>query len=648
MRPARRSGLRTAITLGGLLAALLGAAGVRAQEELLQELKTISSVHLEGRHRVSSGVLRRAIKTRGRSIWPWREAPVLRFDYLRADVIAIKELYRRYGFLDAEVDYQVTSAAKRDEVEVTFAIREGGRSVIRGVRLIGTRAIPARELARKLWARPGRPFDPAYLQLDTLRLSDLYQEKGYLPRVEASYARGASDSLRVAVTYAVQEGERYRVGAVTVSGSRRVQERLITRELVLQPGSVYQRSRVLRSQERLYETGLFSQAQIDPLPDSIRPLVHFDVRLRERKPRWIDAGVGSGTEERFRLVGEWGHRNVVGRGLQSVISSRLTFYADGKFQRWHAEGALLEPWLLRSRTRGQVTPYYERHDDRAEPSWVVRQEFSGVNFQLRRELNRFTRVSLTQENLFARQELDVIAALPPATQDSLEQAVVPDYTTHRLALGFERDTRDTPFSPSRGAATLATAEVAGGPFRGTSSFRKAHLASSWYATLSNGWILATRGLAGRIDPFGPRPAFSPRTLVDPEVARVPLEDRFRIGGVNSIRGYDENSIPPSGGLAVLQGSVELRVPTSLKLPFMGPLGFEVYADGGNVWARPEYIKWKQFTSSSGDADPNDVRFVAGVGPRVDLPVGPLRVDVSWRLRPTRSHYKIQFAIGPSF
>ena len=652
MHPVRRS-LRRAITsCAWVLAALTWAASASAQEELLQELKRISAVRLEGRHRLSQTTLRRVMKTRGPSMWPWRETPLLRFDYLRADTLALAQLYRRYGFLDARIDYQVTPGRKTDEVAVTFRIHEGGRSRIRAVHLPGAVAITPRDLARRLWARRGRNFDVAYLQLDTLRIANLYQEKGYFPTVAASYVRDPVDSLRIDVTYEIREGDRFRFGTVSVRGQERVKERLVTRELVLPSGNFYQHSRVVRSQERLYETGLFSQVQIEPRPDSTRAVMDFDVRVRERRPRWIDAGVGSGTEERFRLTGEWGHRNVWGQGLQGVVSSRLSLYGDAKFQRWHSEASLLEPWFLRSRTRGQVTPYYERYDDRAQPNWVTHQEFRGVNFQLRRELNRFTRVSLTQENLFAHQDFDTLRAatpLPDSTLDSLRQATVRNYTTHRLVLGFERDRRDSPFSPTRGSAIVTSAEIAGGPFKGTSSFRKGQVASSWYTPFSNGWVLATHAFAGIIDPYGPRPTFSPGGEADEEVGRVPLEDRFRIGGVNSIRGHGENSIPGggTGGLAVLQGNVEVRIPTPVRIPLLGPLGFEAFVDAGNVWARPEYIRLQHFGQTD-DSDPNSVRFVAGMGPRVDLPVGPLRVDVSWRWRPTAWHPKVQFAIGPSF
>lgn len=658
MRRARRSARCAAIILGGVLGVCGLAAAANAQEELLQELKTVAQVQIEGRRQLSAGAIRKVLKTRGLSRWPWRDRPTLRFDFLRADVEAIEQIYRHNGYLDATASYRVSSSSSSDRVVVTFAIREGQRSRVRAVRFEGTAAYPVKDLRKKVWARVGRAFDPAFLQLDTLTIVALYQERGYRPHVAGAFVRGRPDSTQVEVDYRIQEGARYQVGEVTVSGQDQVKDRLITRELLLKPGSVYQLSRVTRSQERLYETGLFSQVQIEPLPDSTHTTMNFDVRLRERRRRWIDAGVGSGTDERFRLVGEWGHRNVAGQGLQAALSSRLTFYSDPKrfarFQRWHVEGSMVEPWLLRSRTRGIVTPFYERYDDRANHNWVVRQEFRGVNFQLRRELNRFARVTLTQENLFARQELEVLTPdtlITQAERDSLSKTAEPDYTTHRLSLGFERDIRDNPFSPSRGSTTRLVAELAGGPLRGTSSFRKYQVSASWYTPFRNGWILATRAGAGVIDPYGSRPTFTPAGTAagDSEVARVPLEDRFRSGGVNSIRGYDENSIPPpgSGGLALVQGSVEIRVPTPVRIPFLGALGFEAYADAGNVWPRPESVSWRGL-SAKRDGDPNAVRVVAGFGPRLELPIGPLRIDVTWRSRPERSHPIIQFAVGPSF
>src|SRR5262245_30668011 len=309
-----------ALTL--VAAATPGAA--RAQEELLQELQTISAVRLEGNHELSDGTLRRVMKTRPPSMMPWRERPVLRGDFLRSDVAAILELYRHYGFLDAEVDYRVASTPEAEEVDVEFLIREGGRSEIATVELAGVGSVPEKDLRRRMWARPERAFDPAYLQLDTLVISLVYQERGYRPHVVGHYTR---DSLAVTVRYEVEEGQRYKVGSVYIirpEQRQRVDERLVRRELVIQEGDYYSVTRMRRSQERLYESGLFSQVQIAALPDSSHTLVEYEVMVRERAPRWIDASIGSGSEERYLLNAQWGHRNILGRGLSAAIGTDLS------------------------------------------------------------------------------------------------------------------------------------------------------------------------------------------------------------------------------------------------------------------------------------------------------------------------------------
>ena len=60
-------------------------------------------------------------------------------------------------------------------------------------------------------------------------------------------------------------------------------------------------------------------------------------------------------------------------------------------------------------------------------------------------------------------------------------------------------------------------------------------------------MLAARARGGLVKPFGERKDFIPSADVDREVARVPTEDLFRLGGVNSVRGYAENEIAPAGG-----------------------------------------------------------------------------------------------------
>ena len=619
-----------------------------AQGAFPSELKTVDRVKFSGRHHVGRGELRAVMKTRSSSRLPWRSRTILRLDFVSADTASIAAVYRQHGFLQASVGAEIVAKSDARRADVVFKIDEGSRSRVEHVAFSGVQNIPEESLRRRLYARPGRPFNPGYLVADTARISEAYQERGFRPHLSAW---AEPKGLEVTVHYDVNEGPSYRFGQVLLSspGDIKVARRLIDRELLIKPGDLFRRSRITRSVEHLYDTGLFSQVQVTPLP--IDSLIVVDLRVRERKPRWIDAGIGSGTYERLSIQSEWGHRNLAGQGLQGTLSSKLSFDGKMRFLLTRTEGSVLQPWMFHTRTRGQVTAYYEKRDDRTSDSlWVVHQQAPGLTFQARREFGRYTRLTLAEDNAFVKQQIEFLRSIPDSVRDSLLRDVPPSYTTHRLTLSLDRDLRDNPLRPTRGALQNVGVAIAGGPLRGTSSFTRWQGASSVYLPLANGWVFAARARGGLIRPFGSKRQFSPGEIgFDDQVTRVPLEDRFRLGGVNSLRGFTENSIPVGGGLALVQANLEMRVPV------VGPLGLEFYVDAGNVWARPSYMKLKQLVPRSGRSlpDPGDVRYVFGSGARLDLPFGPLRLDFTWSPRPVDVSgqwlvHKLQFAIGPSF
>ena len=648
--------------LAAILAALalIGVVPARAAEDFVSQLQTVAEIRFRGREQVPPRELRRALRTRTPSIWPWADEVPFRLDFLNADTAALRAAYQERGFLDAGVDsVHVTPAPNRQrpQVIVTYFLTEGRRSFVRAVHVTGNEHYPAEALRKKLFARPGRPFNPGYLGADTARISQAYQDRGYRPTVAAEAVRDSADPLNVRVTYHVVEGALYHFGQIYLSSPTEihVQEQLIRREFVVHPGDVYRTSKVDQSLQRLYETGLFSQVHISALPDSTNAEVELDLRVRERKPRWIDAGVGSATSERFRFIGEWGHRNIWGHGIQGSVGGQLSIDGKGRFLRARGESSVLEPWIFRTRTRALATIYRESGLDRTDTSWVRHYNAQGVSFQLRRDLALRTQIFLLQDNTYVDQSFDLaptadsvaIAHLDPVTGD-----VPRRYSTHRLQLGYEGDLRDNPVNPVVGSMLTANAQIAGGPLGGrTYVFTKTQVVGSRHRPVgTRGWTFGWRVGGGIVRPFGKVVGFTPDS-VDADVNRVPSDDRFRLGGVNSIRGYVENEITPVGGLVMLLGNAELRVPV------YGPLGLEAFVDGGNVWSRPNYLKASNFVprATRVPRDQGDLRYVLGVGGRLILPFGPLRVDFTWNLQPDlrsgASRWLVaepQFAIGPSF
>jgi len=658
---------RLGATAGFVALALILPSSARSQAELFHELKTVQAVHLNGVDNLSGGAVRRVLKTRVPPWYrPWGEKSSLRLDFLRADTLAIRAVYRHDGFLDARSAFRILPGKNEDQVIVEFDVVEGPRSIIRTVQLEKVRPDLEDQIRGKLWARDDRPFDPGYMQLDSVVIAAVYQDHGFRPNVSGIARKGAANDIHI--SYRIEEGPRFRVGEIFAHGYQPVKSKLVMRELVLKPGDVDRRDRLIRSQERLYETGLFSQVYFTAIPDTDGTTMDYDVRVKARPPRWLEVGVGSSSSEKAKLNGSWGMKNLLGRGIQMAVAGQVAMGQRlDEFKRGRIDVGVLEPWLFGVRLRGEAGPFLEWVDDRTQPSYVLHQDFTGINFNLRRDINRTTTLRLSQKNVFARQHLsfdDLPAAGDSAANAGRDSAIAarnqirldtaPSYRTHSVLLVFERDLRDNFLLTRRGNVTVAAFEVAGGALKGTSSFYKGDITQSWFKPFGR-TVLAARVRGGAIAPFGETSA----PVVgadDPVVAQVPLPDRFRTGGVNSIRGYDENEIPAppaNGGLAIIQANLEWRVPL-IRLPVVGQLGLETFIDMGNVWPRPRYIRWEQFRPSI-SRDPygdHDVRYVFGIGPRFELPIGPLRIDVSWSARPTTGvrgylEPRVRFAIGPS-
>jgi outer membrane translocation and assembly module TamA len=127
---------------------------------------------------------------------------------------------------------------------------------------------------------------------------------------------------------------------------------------------------------------------------------------------------------------------------------------------------------------------------------------------------------------------------------------------------------------------------------------------------------------------------------------LPASERFFAGGDTTIRGFAldtvgaQNTISasgfPVGGNAVLIMNGELRV------PLLKSLGAAAFVDGGNVFARVN------------EFDMGALRGSVGFGLRYGSPIGPIRVDVGFKLDrryiggKLESPRALHFSIGQAF
>jgi outer membrane protein assembly factor BamA len=168
-----------------------------------------------------------------------------------------------------------------------------------------------------------------------------------------------------------------------------------------------------------------------------------------------------------------------------------------------------------------------------------------------------------------------------------------------------------------------------------------------------GFVFARSTSVGIENPFGSTVLLDPAQTASAGQSLIPLPERFFSGGGNSHRGFglnqagprDPNTGFPVGGSAVFLNNLEMRFP-NVTVPYLQEsIGFTIFHDMGNVFARPQEmlsslgrIRQPHQELCSATATPPQCNFnyashAIGLGVRYQTPIGPLRFDFGYNLNP---------------
>ena len=543
----------------------------------------------------------------------------LRMTTLESDILSIVAFYRRNGFLRAKADVEeLEYDEQRKNVWITIKVEEGIQTTVRSVDFEGYDVMSREALAKIVRAKPGDPLNENAIAQDEYNIYTLYADAGYIyANISTRLALGEG---RVDLTYMVEEGEPAHIGRINVSGNRRVGEPIIRREVGTGPGDMFSRKKVLESQQDLYDTGLFKDVGIDPTPakeDS--GLVDLIVKVKERKMKEVNAGLGYGTLDEARVSLGWRHRNLFKAALLFDVTLLLGSRSfDKGLTRKRLDASLTDRWLFGTRLTGGLRTYAQETLERYNQGNIVDGEYTldriGVDLGITKDFTRTFRLTLGYSHEF------VEIRNPSWSVDDEETLRVQLGQEVNRSMSFlvERDTRIPFFNPGRGSVIRFTTEVAGGLFGGDNSFTK--LTGSWskyFLSFANA-VIALSVRSGYAEPFG--------KSVD---TGVPVYEKFYAGGTASLRGYPEQEFGP--GDFVLLGNVEVRIPMMWKITAV------TFFDMGNAWESIEQVSWEDFELGVPSEEyalrrDTDVKYTFGIGLGIMTPVGPARVDYGARLK----------------
>ena len=539
------------------------------------------------------------------------------------DAVRLTRYYKSSGFPRAEVDYQVELDTTENAVDVTFVIAEGPPLLVGEVTFAGPgQADVAAALApevREPWARLTRRTDVrtgdrlddfSLVQLRTQAVGFL-RDRGYAWADAGVESFVDSTGLRADVRVKVNVGPRVRIGRVVVEGDSSLSESVVTRELPVAAGDLFDASALAEGQREVFALGLFQLAVVDLAPTAVRGDTLVDVLVRVRRgPAWV-ANVFGGyfSDGGVTVSGGVTNRNAFGGARQLGLNLEARTGIGGIGNRsvtggpvtdYRASVVFRQPYVFDRRLSYALQPSYRLRDDEIESSATV--ELSNTLLYTvgplktaslsvggrRRDLSRGLGIRLLDAGRFA---------LPPGPflPDSLRS------TTGGVGLDVVYGELDNPLQPTRGFVLRPSLAVAAGDV----SFGRARLAASWTVPLRRRVGLIARATLGAIRPFG-------GTTSDGVGDYVLLRDQlFYAGGTNDVRGWAVARLGPKafsvtppvetpgvvpdqsritsprdvnyvgiGGRAKASASVQLNLP----LPLGPQWGANVFLDAGQVFS----------------------------------------------------------------
>ena len=609
----------------------------------------VEDIHFVGNDILSNGDLADAMRTQKRGLLQLTH-PEFNPEWLRSDLARLEALYHRFGFYevrvwtDPETDLVLHPVGEKlNAVAISIHVEEGRRRHLRRKIILPPLGDLGRGLSKKLNLKLGDPFNPRSVDGEGRRIVRFLQSQGYFAAelssrinlIEApSYA--ATDS--VDLIFEIRPGPRGILREIQMTGSS-LPEDFLLKEMRVSPGEVLMLEDLLTSEQNLLDTGMFRSVlyRIESLgPESSnREGLRLTWNLRERNRGVLELGAGYGSQNGYRVLGGWTHRNFGYPGGRLSFESLLNLKKDShdnfgpSFERQVLEYQVRN--VIRSGNHLGIDLFREKDYE----------QLSGL-YSLETLAFRIT--------LFRRLSTDLIMRLREQQDVGTQKTLVdeteegdPRYLTRSFAVLLERDRRDNYLHPRKGDQVLTSYEVAGGVQGGDHHFQKLKLSGRWYDGWQSG-VLASRLSLSWVEAFGK--SIGGELTGVPEDG-VPYDERFYCGGSSTVRGYESSSLGPrrdpnlppgegnaQGGRFMLVGNVEWRRSLAGILPFRwtSGLGASLFLDAGNTWLDPSEIAVDRLLPWQGESN-DDLRLFWGTGLGIHYvtPVTVLRLDLGFPL-----------------
>jgi len=480
-------------------------------------------------------------------------------------------------------DISIKLESFRDGYKVVFVLEE--YPPIEEINISGNTAVTKEDMREVMILSEGQVFSQKILKNDLKRISQIYKDRGYLliNVKDVNY----DEEGRLWITIA--EG---RLEKIMIEGNDKTKEKVIAREITIESGDLFDFEIVKKSLQNIYNLGHFEDVTMRLEPGSEEDSVILVIKVIEKNTGKFGVGAGYSSEEGLLGFVSYEENNLFGGGQKIEADIEVGNRTTYKF-------AFLEPWIGGTPTSLGFEVYNSiLHEEDKEDDVLIGEydeEKLGGRLIFGRKIGDSYKLGLEIKTERVSYEL-ISGVLPEDTNEGLTNSFTPSIIY---------DTRDDVFDPTSGWYHTFSLEKAGGFLGGDYDFTKYNLTLRTYIstefitdllditnpskltdTIEQG-VLAFRAIGGLAD------------------TDLPSFAAYKVGGMNTVRGYDSNEF--SGDKALVLNA-EYRFPLAENFQAV------IFADWGQAWGIGESI------------DLTDLKFGKGIGVRFDTPIGPIRLD----------------------
>jgi outer membrane protein insertion porin family len=573
----------------------------------------IREITVEGNLAYDDDELLDQIESGERNFLSWfTETGLLDMNKITQDSQRIVAFYANNGYLDARVAEPVITQ-QEDGLYIKFVVEEGVRYRVGNVDVTGDLLGGRDRLLPLLQIRNSKFISREVIRDDILRLTDYYSEAGYAFASIRPEIQKAPVGNRMDITYEIREGSLVYINRIAIKGNTRTRDNVIRRELRIAEGGIFDSTAIRQSTQALQRLGFFEEVNITPEPALDPDRMNIIVEVKEKSTGNFSVGVGYSSVDNLIVSGQISENNFLGRGdtlsLSGNIGGSSSLY-NLAYTNPHLNDSALSWGLDLFRTDRD-------YDDYTKESTGGGIRIGYPIFELWRV---FANYSYTDTQL---------SNVSPNASFIIRESVDLNITS-AIRVSMVRDTRNMQFDPSSGSRNVLSVEYAGGPLSGDAQFTKVEGSTSWYFPMPLKTVFHVKGAAGQV--------------FENETGKLPVYERFYLGGLNTVRGFKYATISPIDPLTGdrIGGDKMWYTNTEIIFPLLQSQGLNglVFFDAGQVLDdKQEFFEFNE-----------NIKKSVGLGANWLSPMGPLRIVWGYNLDPLPDEDQsvFDFSIGGSF